>query len=1019
MGILSRKFFFIVFLFVAGGLVFAQDTCSVSIDSVWFSEETDCNDSNIVEICYILSSDCPDSEFTVSVSMNADSGLTWVSAGEGWFSTLTDTAGDLGAAVDTGLHCFNWIMNEDTTAEGREWEVEVGVGWAVALIDSFSTLDTTIYQINGNDGYLDSDSGYFVLTQNAHYRNGRLIFNELFLLDTMTIEFDFKMLAGSCTDTTGLDSTGGDGICLIFSHTINPTLATGHQLGVRNTGGWGIEFDNLNNDCCDSSGNHTALTIDQNCSDPSSCTFYDQPLALAYSEITNELVDSNWHHVVVGWNYPHCSMQFDGDVLIDGDFPSLIPFEGYIGLSASTGACYSEQIIDNFSIYTNSTGIFEIADTATAPLDSRSPEVHLLCPGDSVVSAGDIVHLEWSVVDTFWNDDPCSLHIYGIGCLYDTTIIVPDTSYDWVVPSAATGCDTVWFVVTARDSFCNWGSDSCAMMIEEACSVSIDSVWFSEETDCNDSNIVQICYILSSTCPESLFNVSVRMSGDGGETWTVPLDSLWDAEGDIGEGVLPDTHCFFWEMGYDLPDTEGYDWMVKVEVPIVAETFEILDSTATHGYNGTGLAFDGEYYWSYEQNTGRIYKYAYLTGIPIDTIYIGAWYNTDLAYIDSCLYYGRTGTYPHDVYRYNLRTSTTELVCDGCCNGVGAQGLATDGDYLFVTTGLAATQNIIRIDISSYPTLTIDTIITVLADTLCCDGIAYTGEGPCGGIWGVNDRGYMVQYSLETGLLQSIHRVPRAPFGSTGVEGLCYDGEYLWYVDTDLDKMYQIDFCTSEDLFYSAIAPLDSRPPSVHLLCPGDSAISAGDIVHLEWSVIDTFWNDDPCSLHIYGIGCSYDTTIIVPDTFYDWVVPSAAAECDTLWFVVSARDSFCNWGSDSCAIPPVCRPIEAQILCAPCGGFTGCYNQTVLWQFTDLNSINIDTSRTYFSVLINHASGTADTIHLTGDSDSLSFECVPSPPECYQVEVTLSGFEFESGDSVWVTIDSLYNEAGCLTIPE
>ena len=247
--------------------------------------------------------------------------------------------------------------------------------------------------------------------------------------------------------------------------------------------------------------------------------------------------------------------------------------------------------------------------------------------------------------------------------------------------------------------------------------------------------------------------------------------------------------------------------------------------------------------------------------------------------------------------------------------------------------------------------------------------------------------------------------------------GLAWDGEYLWYVDTDLDKMYQIDFCTLEAVLISAISPLDSRPPSVHLTCPGDSVIMLGDTVHLSWSVEDLFWNDEPCSLHIYGIGCSYDTTIIVPDTVYDWVVPSAATGCDTLWFVVSARDSFCNWGIDSCSVPPICRLALTRILCAPCGGFSGCYDQTAQFAISDPDGYDIDTLRTYFTVSVYHSDGTADTVHLHEPTDSLSFWCY-ADTLCSIIQVTVQGFTFENNDSVVVSLDSLFNSAGCKTEP-
>ena len=95
---------------------------------------------------------------------------------------------------------------------------------------------------------------------------------------------------------------------------------------------------------------------------------------------------------------------------------------------------------------------------------------------------------------------------------------------------------------------------------------SIDSVWFSEETDCDGRNVVEICYELSSDTRESTNTISVQMSDDGGATWNVPLDSIWDEVGDIGADVDTGLHCFYWEMGEDIPDSEGYG-IVKISLP--------------------------------------------------------------------------------------------------------------------------------------------------------------------------------------------------------------------------------------------------------------------------------------------------------------------------------------------------------------------------------------------------------------------------------------------------------------------
>ncbi len=106
----------------------------------------------------------------------------------------------------------------------------------------------------------------------------------------------------------------------------------------------------------------------------------------------------------------------------------------------------------------------------------------------------------------------------------------------------------------------------------------IDSVWFSEETECNDSNVVQICYTLSG-CPAE---VTVEMSDNGGRSWDMPLTTLMDYEDDLGENVPIGNHCFLWVMNEDIAPVERLDFMLRanaiVESVSTADTTGPLDS---------------------------------------------------------------------------------------------------------------------------------------------------------------------------------------------------------------------------------------------------------------------------------------------------------------------------------------------------------------------------------------------------------------------------------------------------------
>ena len=191
-------------LICAGIMTLPAFAHAVSLDSVWFSEETNCDGQNLVHICYTLGWD----NANIIVRMSADSGATWNVP----LITLIGAAGDMGANIAPGTHCFDWLMSADYFGyETYDCLLEI-TATAIMFVDSFNEFDTTRYQINGNDGYVAPDSEYFVLTQNTIWRNGRLITIDTFYCDTVAVEFDFKFAPGYC-DQIG-DSTGADGVSL-------------------------------------------------------------------------------------------------------------------------------------------------------------------------------------------------------------------------------------------------------------------------------------------------------------------------------------------------------------------------------------------------------------------------------------------------------------------------------------------------------------------------------------------------------------------------------------------------------------------------------------------------------------------------------------------------------------------------------------------------------------------------------------------------------------------------------------
>ncbi len=96
---------------------------------------------------------------------------------------------------------------------------------------------------------------------------------------------------------------------------------------------------------------------------------------------------------------------------------------------------------------------------------------------------------------------------------------------------------------------------------------------FSEETYCDNRNMVQICYSIYSI-DSTFLDVSVKFSIDGGLTWTIPPLTVSDAEGDIGINVAPGEHCFYWSLSTDVPGIEGREFLARIIAsnPIGADT---------------------------------------------------------------------------------------------------------------------------------------------------------------------------------------------------------------------------------------------------------------------------------------------------------------------------------------------------------------------------------------------------------------------------------------------------------------
>ncbi|MCD6531222.1 hypothetical protein J7K99_02110 [bacterium] len=548
---------------------------------------------------------------------------------------------------------------------------------------------------------------------------------------------------------------------------------------------------------------------------------------------------------------------------------------------------------------------------------------------------------------------------------------------------------------------------------EAVCSTWIDSVWFTEETVCDSQNVVEVCYILSSTCttgicPESLFSVVVSASFDSGATWEFPFDSVWDTTGDFGE-VRTGVHCFYWDFGVDSPDYESRSFMVGVStMNAILDTFVVVDSidiSARPDY-GRGLGYGDGYYWVYDYDRNWIYKTPCLWYCsPVDSIYVGAT-NCDISYSNGYVYIAVDDGRPDVLLRYDVATGMPETVFvgDTSWNIQGVQ--AACGNIFFggdmpVMSGYL----MLRCDDTTHIS-SIDTITHQPYDTCSMtEGLAYA----LGYIWGCNNFGRIIQIDPSTGNIEGCHPVPNVGYGA---EGLCWDGQYLWYHNNGTRKLYKILIYDSTLSRTVATAPVDSRSPRITINCPSVDLFYPGDTVLLSWRIDDLFRNTDSSQLEIRSTSCGFDTVIMLTDSYFVWVVPDSLAGCDSIFFYLGAKDSFCNIATAMCGPIRVCAPSSAELLCPIEDAVSSCTNQVVEYLITD--DVGIDTSGVFISALVFHPDSSVDSLSAGEIMSHLGFACVGD--SCESLFVIVEGLSLADGDSVWVSLDSVINRWGCIT---
>ncbi|MCD6594999.1 VCBS repeat-containing protein [bacterium] len=131
----------------------------------------------------------------------------------------------------------------------------------------------------------------------------------------------------------------------------------------------------------------------------------------------------------------------------------------------------------------------------------------------------------------------------------------------------------------------------------------------------------------------------------------------------------------------------------------------------------------------------------------------------------------------------------------------------------------------------------------------------------------------------------------------------------------------------------------------------------------------------------------------------------------DTLWCI----------GTDIYAPRPGgcfgCDTMTVSILCPePCFTYSSCENQEISFAIRYDSTDWLDSMRVYSTYEIVRTSGDTLTGHFSEPSDFGRF--IFFPPDSAYLFVDFATLPLEDGDSVTVTIDSLFSQSGCKTVP-
>jgi len=530
--------------------------------------------------------------------------------------------------------------------------------------------------------------------------------------------------------------------------------------------------------------------------------------------------------------------------------------------------------------------------------------------------------------------------------------------------------------------------------IEEPCSSWIDTSWMVEETDCNDSNLVEICYHLSSTCELPLaLEIYPRMSSDGGSSWSVPLLTLYDTPGNLG--AISDTgwHCFTWDMSDDLFAHEGCDFVLILESDSITHpaimngcldsdppevTIECPDSIV---FGGTEIEFNWNIDDRFEgDNFSRIRIFNSACGIDT-TIFVADTFASWIVPGYECSY-------------CNLIVSYSDSFCN----------IGFDTCIFNIEVGEMSAEVLEPIDING-------------------DGRIVSNCEDQQIRWLINHDYPLIEDSIYVEICGIGYNLSDSHLWLSG-DTLVWDPltDLLWEANDSCE------FCmisAEDNSGASLLSPVcrdfivDLLPPVIIDITPIPSSIVYSHVANIEYNAFDSI-----CDSSIIYDSLTITSTLSGVD-ITEYSINGAHVggllNTDTLNICAYFSDhcsDYCNVNSsDSCwylaVITCDIAPVVEIVYPESCGYITSCDDQEVSWIVTDTGVYDIVDSTFMVRIQISGPSGAIDTILGMGSGalnwvgDSLTFD-----PE------SISMF-YSSWDTVTVTLVECFNSGGCpLTSP-